>query len=168
MSLQLTDDCIRHIVGYNDIIFRIKPLQFRQHAERIGKVTLLLLRHWQQQNNTDTSSATNCLLSSFDDLLAAQENEPLSQQTQQAINDCLYALNGASLRYQKFWWEIRARQHYARVANIVIPVMSQITGKFTHVPQAPCDLSDPQELMSWLDDLQNPVTLLPPCNLLTP
>lgn len=167
-TLTLDDDSIRHIVGYNDIIFRFKSFQFRQHAERVGKVALQLLMHWQQQNNADTSYPTCCLPLSFDDLLAARKNEPLSQQTRQAINECLYALNGASIRYQTFWWEIRARQHYARIAKIVIPVMSQITGKFTHVPRAPCDLSDPQALKSWLDDIQNPVTLLPPCHLLVP
>lgn len=101
-ALTLDDDNIRHIVGYNDIVFRFKSLQFRQHAERVGKVALLLLMHWQQQNNTDTYYPTCFLPLSFDDLLAARKNEPLPQQTQQAINECLYALNGANIRYQTF------------------------------------------------------------------
>lgn len=136
MSLQLTDQNICYMAKYITIVFRDESMRFQRYAQKLSRAILYSLAHQQAHYGAEASAEACYQRTPFHILLTTLEDKKLSVTARQAIETYLFTLPGASLRYQRFWWEARARRSHINLTRAVSLPLTHLIDHFTDVSQA--------------------------------
>ncbi|CNI31927.1 MULTISPECIES: hypothetical protein [Yersinia] len=135
MPLQLNDENICYMARYITIVFRDESIRFQRHAQKLSHAVLYSLAHQQEHYGADASAETCYQRTPFHTLLTTLEDKKLSVAARQAIETYLFTLPGASFRYQRFWWEARARRSHINLTRAVCLPLTHLIDNFTDVSQ---------------------------------